>query len=174
MKRSPAASVARATGGGSAWLRHGPPATVTMDPARTRRPKETPLRAGTSRTRQLPVSAMKRSPPLSSAMPLGASSSARAAAPRSPLNPGRPVPATVVAPGAWATAVPAGEAAATGAVKAVEPAARMPAATRTAPARRWRSDDPIAGHCCARAARPPASPPTWTDTRWLNAPPPAR
>ncbi len=81
---------------------HDPPAMVAMSPAWTATPNESPDLAATSRTRQLPVSAMNRSPTAFSTIPVGASSSASTALCPSPLNPGDPVPATVTAPAAWA------------------------------------------------------------------------
>ena len=102
MKRLPAVSTATALGAGSAAVAHGPPATVRISPACPCWPKVTPALAVTSRTRQLPVSAMNRSPDASSAMPEGSWSCAPTAAPPSPANPGMPVPAMVVAPGAVA------------------------------------------------------------------------
>ncbi len=55
------------------------------------------LAAGSTRTRQLAVSAMKRSPAASTATPVGWSSSLAVAASPSPLKPAAPVPATVTA-----------------------------------------------------------------------------
>ena len=87
--------------GGRAGAR---PAGDGGDVAGVDRPPRTsrPICAGTSRTRQLPVSAMNRSPAASSTIPAGASSSASTALCPSPPNPGDPVPATVIAPAAWA------------------------------------------------------------------------
>ena len=65
-------------------------------------PNQWPVLAGISRTRQLPASAMNRSPAGSSAIPAGASSAAPPAGMPLPLYPGAPVPASVVAPAAWA------------------------------------------------------------------------
>ena len=59
------------------------------------RPKSVTLRAASTRTLQLAVSAMIRSPAPSTATPVGSSSSLAAATRPSPLKPARPVPATV-------------------------------------------------------------------------------
>jgi hypothetical protein len=66
-----------------------------MSPATTAWPYRRPSDAATSRSRQLAVSATRRSPWGSTAIPVGSSSSLRSAGPPSPPNPGAPVPATV-------------------------------------------------------------------------------
>jgi hypothetical protein len=62
-------------------------------------PKERRLPAGTSRTAQLAVSAMNRSPDRSTARPDGSSSRAARAGPPFPEYPAIPVPVTVVTDG---------------------------------------------------------------------------
>ena len=106
-RRSPAISTVTATGSQSWAARDGPPcpvlpqtpvpATVKRCPAVTACPKSVPVTAGSTRTRQLAVSAMKRSPAASTATPVGWSSSLAVAASPSPLKPALPVPATVTA-----------------------------------------------------------------------------
>ena len=59
------------------------------------RPKSVALRAASTRTLQLAVSAITRSPLPSTATPVGSSSSLAVPARPSPLKPARPVPATV-------------------------------------------------------------------------------
>ena len=91
-RRSPAASSVTATGipqlcrvqrPALPVLPHTPvPATVKRPPARTACPKRVVVTAGTTRTRQLAVSAMKRSPAASTATPVGSSSSLAVASAR--------------------------------------------------------------------------------------------
>ena len=98
-------STATATGSHSCAAATGPPwpavpqtpvpATVERCPAVIVCPKSVTLRAGSTRTLQLEVSAMKTSPEPSTATAVGSLSWLAGPASPSPLKPACPVPATV-------------------------------------------------------------------------------
>ena len=95
MKISPSGSTVRLVGSCSCALVAGPPSPLKPDVPIPATVEMNPLRS-TIRTRALRRSAIKRLPALSNAMPVGFCSCALVARPPSPLNPGVPVPATVV------------------------------------------------------------------------------